>query len=522
MFVNITAKKYMKRLLFIGIISTFLVLTVHSIEAYTSKDNDNMCLPSALILSVLLGVSMCFAKESDGLMGTCSLLVSTSKRVNVTGTMNKPAQYQRIDVRYKKSLFDCINCKHVINSNTLILKEVSFNSQEVCRSRCSGILCGSNKSCVYGADVLQNNRTVLRSHVINQCKTLRKTHEVKPTEDSSRASNSNQLIVGFAVGGTMLVVVVAGVFFGRTRSDNSSSESEVGTTPVSMSYSEWISNFSNGGRSSRGSNLRVQEAAGVVDIQDNSTVPVYNIVYEESNSSIKAEDENDFQPIIIEVDDTEAVFDCSEDSYETQANCNISRSLSTNDVYTSSLCYFNAANLKSSEYDITDTCTKFTKFDDRQTNVCTSHRTNTTAKTFLEKDFAMERCNNNVKAKNDHTMSSFEDNFAQWSDEDESELALTNRYSNCNCGEMSKADAMWSAAQIQFTHVKYVMADVHRDTIGMDQENYSVEISSSNIKTPKFNVTQFASSFTNKCCHNNYLVFGNDVNRNNMSLKCDI
>uniref|UniRef100_H2YP66 Uncharacterized protein n=1 Tax=Ciona savignyi TaxID=51511 RepID=H2YP66_CIOSA len=75
------------------------------------------------------------------------------------------------------------------------------------------------------------------------------------------------------------------------------------TTPVSMSYSEWMSNYSMGGaRGSKGSNMRVEETVDQSVKRDRGAVQVYNIVYGGTQHS--PTDENVFGPVVIEVDDT--------------------------------------------------------------------------------------------------------------------------------------------------------------------------------------------------------------------------
>ena len=46
-----------------------------------------------------------------------------------------------------------------------------------------------------------------------------------------------------------------------------------------MSYSEWISNYSTGGRGSKPSNMRVQESDSFRGTDDQGGLAVYSIVY---------------------------------------------------------------------------------------------------------------------------------------------------------------------------------------------------------------------------------------------------
>jgi len=62
-----------------------------------------------------------------------------------------------------------------------------------------------------------------------------------------------------------------------------------------MTYSEWMSNQTVG---RRGSNLRVQEEKDELEV--NSPVPVYNIVYTECTSDRGATPETDHGPVVIE------------------------------------------------------------------------------------------------------------------------------------------------------------------------------------------------------------------------------
>ena len=59
---------------------------------------------------------------------------------------------------------------------------------------------------------------------------------------------------------------------------------QVATTPVSMSYSEWISNYSTGGWGSKHVHTRVQESAGSLsDVEDSPGMAVYSIMYGEGD-----------------------------------------------------------------------------------------------------------------------------------------------------------------------------------------------------------------------------------------------
>ena len=81
-----------------------------------------------------------------------------------------------------------------------------------------------------------------------------------------------------------------------------SSSFQVVTTPVSMSYSEWISNYSTGGWGAKHLNTRVQESGSLSDIEDPQGLAVYSIVYgEEDSIPAKKYKFIDDEPTVIEV-----------------------------------------------------------------------------------------------------------------------------------------------------------------------------------------------------------------------------
>ena len=75
------------------------------------------------------------------------------------------------------------------------------------------------------------------------------------------------------------------------------------TTPVSMSYSEWISNYSTGGWGSKHVNTRVQESAGSLsDVEDSPGMSVYKIMYGEADATTSEKYKlNDNDATVIEV-----------------------------------------------------------------------------------------------------------------------------------------------------------------------------------------------------------------------------
>lgn len=79
---------------------------------------------------------------------------------------------------------------------------------------------------------------------------------------------------------------------------------QVATTPVSMSYSEWISNYSYGGRGSKVGNMRVQESGSQNDDEEDAQIlPVYSIVYGDNEATTVDDEYKQYyeEPTVIEV-----------------------------------------------------------------------------------------------------------------------------------------------------------------------------------------------------------------------------
>lgn len=76
---------------------------------------------------------------------------------------------------------------------------------------------------------------------------------------------------------------------------------QVMTTPVSMSYSEWISTHSTAQRNSKASNIQMHDSSFNLQETDEKALSVYNIVYSDSNSTSHEPPSVVVNPIIIEV-----------------------------------------------------------------------------------------------------------------------------------------------------------------------------------------------------------------------------
>ncbi|XP_078486928.1 uncharacterized protein LOC100179717 [Ciona intestinalis] len=193
----------------------------------------------------------------------------------------------------KLTCFDCSTETEVIR--TLVPNKIKQQIEVCTATTCNGLLCDRNFTC--------HPPHKITARVLGLCTQLSRISGPKTPAATPTTQNSIPLIIGFAIGGVMLAVVIGGVFLGRARGNTSHDDSDIMTTPVSMSYSEWISNYSMGGaRGSKGSNMRVEETEDNSVKRERGAVQVYNIVYGANATSPTVG--GGYGPVVIEVDDT--------------------------------------------------------------------------------------------------------------------------------------------------------------------------------------------------------------------------
>nr|CAB3262458.1 uncharacterized protein LOC100179717 [Phallusia mammillata] len=209
----------------------------------------------------------------------------------------------KLTIKYDVLSFLCYDCEP---SGRKILMRVERNKKlgedlsKICEiSNCNGAL-STNLTCT-PAHFLKQEQFITK-----KCKGLKLgrkfTFDVEHREEVLY-TNQVPLIIGFAIGGIMLAVVVGGIFVGRSQTSRTAASDEVMTTPVSMSYSDWISNHTTGQRGSKTSNMHIHESPFHLQEHDENSVPVYNIVYDENISSSHEHAIDTATPIVIEVDD---------------------------------------------------------------------------------------------------------------------------------------------------------------------------------------------------------------------------
>nr|XP_039251569.1 uncharacterized protein LOC120329028 isoform X1 [Styela clava] len=222
----------------------------------------------------------------------CGKTLQADSEENISKKICEFPQFRKLTKKiiYNNKTHFCQGCK---TFRTLFLKadakKLNLKNVDMCTKKCDGVLCSGLKlECVQSkvaGETAEKTCEKIGGRAVNPWHGGSEEGGNNNAEDGRNASGQIPLIVGFTVGGILLAIVVAGIFLGRNQKNDDGDGSEMMTTPVSLSNSEWHSNgVSNIARRNQ-ENLRVQEAS----TEDLTTVPMYEI---RNDNKVYRQDEN--------------------------------------------------------------------------------------------------------------------------------------------------------------------------------------------------------------------------------------